>query len=107
MTQLYKSKWFRDLTEDCRLKNIIGSLSEVQEKALEYCLDYIENPPIFMVIGSESPIEFTDYSHEEAVMVIQYQKDEKSLVDYIWEYYPNWIKIREFSNIRLKNNGKV
>jgi hypothetical protein len=101
-TQLYKSMWFEELNTLNKLSTILHRLSinpEVQE-VLEYIFKKYEN---IDDISNIYEIDLSDDNLKKGCMVICYL-DKDNNKKYIWEYYSNWVKIRE--QLKTKDNGK-
>lgn len=106
---LFRSKWFEGLTDYNRLKNIVippiidlynGVSNDDILDILIYVWDKYENvkgeKPI--IRWNNDMIKLIDYDYpDKGVIVIDYLNEDKTH-SYIWEYYPNWVKMRGFYN---------
>lgn len=88
---LYKADKFDILNESNRLKNI--PFNEI----IQYCLNKYEQ-----IITNSLDIEYSNDTVTNGVMVIAINKE--TGIKYIWEYYINWIKIRNKYNNGTRNN---
>ncbi len=98
LVQLYKSKYFSDLAKENKLSTIANKLSinpYIQE-ILEYTFNRYEGIDNIMERLFNIPLE--DVTPERDYMVISVRDELNSPTRYIWEYYTNWIKLRD-------NNG--
>jgi hypothetical protein len=91
--QLYKSFKFKGLIESNKLSNI-----NIQENKdlLNYIFHKYER--IDNIIDRLSNIDLNEIPDNKGVMVIA-SRDNSSIhtkdkIDYIWEYYTNWVKLR-------------
>jgi len=109
---LFKSNWFEELVESNRLKNIIippiidlynGISNDNILDILIHVWDKYENKTIW----NNDMIKLIDYDYpDQGVIVIDYLNEDKTY-SYIWEYYPNWVKMREFYNDGSVDENKI
>ena len=98
MIQLYKTKPFLELVESNRLYNIKDNLTKEDIEVIEYTFNRYENiNDIFIRLQNIDISPIDTMNDDYKVMVIQYkEKDDKDTqYKYIWEYYTNWIKLRD------------
>lgn len=89
--QLYKSSKFRGLTNKNKLSNIN---IEDNKDILTYIFNKYEK--IDNILDKISKVDLNESSINKGVMVIATKDLDKT--KYIWEWYSNWIKLRD-------NNG--